>query len=48
VLAISESFDDEGEAKEGNEDAVQFLEAGEDGRDPLSLLKRRSISFRLR
>jgi len=30
VLTLSESFDDEGEAKEGEEDAIQFLEAGED------------------
>lgn len=30
MLTLSESFDDEGETKEGKEDAVQFLEAGED------------------
>ena len=30
MLTLSESFDDEREAKEGKEDAVQFFEAGED------------------
>jgi len=30
VLTLSDSFDDEGEAEEREENAIQFLEAGED------------------
>jgi hypothetical protein len=30
VLTLSDRFDDESEAEEGEEHAIQFLEAGED------------------
>jgi hypothetical protein len=30
VLTLSDSFDDESEGEEGEENAIQFLEAGED------------------
>lgn len=35
MLTLSERFDDEGEGDEGEEDAVQFLEAGEDAAENL-------------
>jgi hypothetical protein len=45
VLTLSKSFDDESKAEEGEEDAVEFLEAGEDtpvafesAKEPLDLI----------
>jgi len=48
VLTLSKGFDDESEVDESKEDDIEFIEAGEDARKPLSRRKSRSISLRLR